>query len=706
MPLISGTTPSMIGGVSQQDASVRQASQLEEAMNCNLSPARGAGPRPPATFVQVLASDIPDNAFFHSIVRDARERYLVVIYQGRVRVFDHVTGKEYLVVADEPSRAYLNTQFDPYVSLRATTIEDYTIIANREVVVRMTGEKVPGVISGSVQTFQDLPKDSSGTAIFEVRGAADSSFGRYYVQGAGYKVWQEVAKPGVLSTLDGASMPHGLKRIPDSVNPDGFYFSYGPLDYEKRLAGDETSVPLPSMVGQRIGNVGYHRDRLVIVVGENVLMSEIGRYFNFWRTTVTSLLDSDTIDITMPSEGVSEITHLISYQKVLLLFASGNKTVFQLSGVPTLTPKTVKVDLVNAFEVSPTIKPVMAGTSLFFCDDSSKRTWTTVREYFVSNEQVTPEAANVTAHVPAYVPGNTRCMTAVPDADLLLISHLAPSGPQVFVHQFKWNGDQKQQSAWHPWKIETAGAVVHMHAIGPDLYVIAKSPGGGVELLRMDLSQAPVFPLVSSDFDIHLDRREVVTPVYQPFGNYTDITVPFILPTLENLVVLKTTDWPSPGAYLETTGATLVNGGQTLRLQGNAAQGRVVVGYRYRRRVTLSQPYVKDQNGISKLIGRLQLRRMTVRFAAAAFFRCLVYPKGRPEAIDTLVPQLVHTFTGRTVGDEAFRLSVPKVHDGEHTFLVASNAEHVRIAFDSDSPYPCWWQSAAWEALYTTKVRM
>jgi len=706
MPLISGTIPSMIGGVSQQDSSVRQPSQLEEVINCTLSPARGAGPRPPATFVQVLASDIPENAFFHSIVRDARERYIVVAYQGRIRVFDHVTGKEYRVVLDEASKAYLNTQFDPYLSLRAATIEDYTIIANREVVVRMTNETTPGIISATVQTFQDLPKDSSGTAIYEVRGAADSSFGRYYVQGAGYKVWQEVAKPGTLSTLDPASMPHGLKRIPDAVNPDGFYFSYGPLVYEKRQSGDEKSVPPPSMVGQRIGNVSYHRDRLVIASGENVLMSEIGRYFNFWRTTVTSLLDSDPIDIATPSEGVSEITHMISYQKVLLLFASGNKTVFQLSGVPTLTPKTVKLDLVNSFEVSPTIKPVMAGTSLFFCDDSSKRAWTTVREYFVSNEQVTPEAANVTAHVPAYVPGKTRCLTAVPDADLLLMSHLTQSGPQVYVHQFKWAGDQKQQSAWHPWKIETVGTVVHMHAIGPDLFLVAKSPGGGVELLKMDLSQAPVFQLVSPDFDIHLDRREVVQPVYQPFGNYTDITVPFVLPTLENLVVLKTTDWDSPGAYLETTGVSLVNGGQTLRLQGNKAQGRVVIGYRYRRRATLSQQFYRDQNGISKLIGRLQLRRMTVRFSAATYFRCLVYPKGRPEAIDSLVPQLVHTFAGRTVGDAAFRFSTPQLQDGTYTFLVASRADNVRIAFDSDSPYPCWWQSATWEALYTTKVRM
>ncbi|WP_266156775.1 hypothetical protein [Dyella silvatica] len=732
MPLISGTIPSLIGGVSQQDASVRQPAQFEEGLNLDLSPASGAGPRAPARFINVLGSDIPDDAFFHSIVRDAREKYLVVIYEGRVRVFNHVTGKEHVVVMDEASRPYLNTIYAPHESIRATTIEDYTILVNREVVVAMATDVAPNgtpinmgnsgqtptgpfgplmnptlasvPVSGSVQTFQDLPKDGAFGQIWEIRGDGASGFTGYYVQREATKVWREVAKPGIPNTFNRATMPHGLKRIPDSITPDGFYFSYGPLDYDKRYAGNERTCPVPSLVGQRIGNVLYHRDRLVLLAGENVLMSEVGHYVNFWRTTVTALLDSDTIDVAMPTEGVAELTHGVPYQKALLLFASGTVPMMQLTGDPVLSPKTVKVDPVTTYQVSPTIKPVVAGSSVFFVDDTTNKTWATIREYFVSSDVITPEAANITAHVPAFVPGKTRCMTAVPDADLVLLSHRSPNGPQVYVHQFKWVADQKQQSAWHPWKIEGVGEVVHLRAIGTDLYLIAKAPGG-VEMLTMDLSPAPTFPAVTPEFDIYLDRRELVKPVWQMFGNYTDVTVPFVMPTLTNLAVLKTTDWSEPGAYLDITQATLVNGGQTLRLPGNVAQGRVVIGYKYKRRVTLSQQFVREQNGNTKTIGRLQMRRMTVRFARAAYFRCLVYPKGRTEAIDTLVPQLMHTYTARTAGDAEFLLNVPKLSSGTHTFLVASRADHVHVALDSDSPYPCWWQSVQWEALYITKVR-
>lgn len=705
MPLISGTIPSMIGGVSQQDASVRMPSQLDEALNCDLSPARGAGPRPPARFVGVLGSDIPENAFWHSIIRDNREHYLVCIYGTRVRVFDHTTSREYVVVPHAESLPYLHTAFDPCISLRAVTVADYTFVANREVKVTLsTTGHGPG-LSGSVQTFQDLPKTAAAGSIWEVRGDNNNSFDNYYVQAQSSMVWNEVAKPGVADTLDPETMPHGIKRVPDGTNPDGFYFSYGPLTYDMRYAGDENTCPPPSFVGQTIGNVVFHKDRLGILSAENIILSEVGHYLNFWRTTVTSLLDSDPIDQTAPSEGVAQITHAVSYQKALLLFASGKVSMFQLTGTPTLTPKTVKIDVVTTYEVSPFIKPVLGGSSMFFVNDTQGKQWATVREYFVQDDQVTPEAADITAHVPAYIPGNTRSMVSIPDADMLVLSHRNPTGPQMYVHQYKWKGDEKQQSAWQPWQIVGTGAVVHMGSVGTDLYVCTVAPGGGVEMLTFNLGTAPTAPSISKQFDVYLDRREVVQPVYQAFGNYTDITVPFVLPTLDKLAVLKTIDWTAPGTYVDLRGASLVNGGQTLRLQGRVDTGRVMVGYRYTRRVTLSQQFVRDQNNVAKVIGRLQIKRMTLRYNDAAYFRCEVFPKGRPVSKDTIVPKLESTFAGRTTGDAAFLTGVPTIQSGTYSFLVASRSDQVAVSLTSDSPFPAWFQSVQWEALYSTKVQ-
>lgn len=706
MPLIKGAAPSLIGGVSQQDSSVRLPSQIEAALNCDLSPALGACKRPPTTFVNQLGWDIPDNAFFHSIERDSQERYLVVIYGDRVRVFNHITGKEHVVVTNEASRAYLRASFDPYISMRAATIEDMTFLVNREVYVRMSSEVVPGGVSASVQTFQDLPKTAPYTAVYEIRGATNDAFTRSYVRRESEGVWAEVAKPGIQSALDLETMPHGLKRIPDSITPDGFYFSFGPLQYDKRFAGDDKSCPPPSFVGQRIGNAVYHHDRLALLAGENVILSEVGHYLNFWRTTVSSLLASDPIDVAGPSEGVAQFTHGLSYQDALLLYASGKKSMFQLTADPVLTPTTAKIQPVTNYQCSPVISPVVAGSSVFFLNDTQGKPWSTLREYFVQSDVITPDAADVSAHVPHYIPGNTRCMASAQDANLVLLAHRNPSGPQVFVHQFKWSGDTKQQSAWHPWQFATMGAVLHMHAIGTDLYVAAVAPGGGVELMKLDLSTCPVAQAVSNTEDVLLDRREVVTPVYQAFGNYTDIKVPYVMPTLDGLLVLQTVDRANPGAFMDIRNGTLVDGGQTLRVPGNLGAGRVMVGYRYMQSIEMSQQYLRDQNDRAQLAGRLQLRRMTVRFQDTGYFRVRVLTKGRAGAVDTLVPGLQSTYSSRTAGDAAFLLGTPTAVDGTHSFLVPSRADRARVIFENDSPFQARFQSVQWEALYTTQVRM
>lgn len=707
MPLTSGNIPSFIGGVSQQDASVRLPTQVSEAINCDMSPARGAGPRPPTQFVSVLGSDIPATAFFHSIIRDARERYVVVIYPGKVRVFNHETGKECIVISDPASLAYLSTSSETWQSMRAVTVDDYTFILNRDVRVALDPvKKTAGNISGYAQTFQDLPKSAPANSIFEVTGDNSNAFDNYYVQYQSALVWHEVAKPLQAGYLDKTTMPHGLKRIPDGTTPDGFYFSYGPLEWDSMYAGDLKSSPPPSFVGQRLGDVFFHRDRLGLVASAgNIVLSEIGHYYNFWRTTVTSLLDSDVIDVNAPTEGVAEMLHVLSYQKSLMIFASGKTSMFQLTGAPLLTPKTVKIDPVTTYGVSPTVKPVLAATSLFFIDDNEAKQWSTVREYFVSDDTVTPEAADTTAHVPSYVPGNSRCMAAVSDSDMIFVAPRNSGAGNISVHQYKWQGDTKQQSSWNQWVLQGTGTVLHMHAIGTTLYVITAAPSGGVEMLRMNLSSSPTYPLVSSKFDIYLDRREAVQPVYQAFGNYTDITVPYTLPSLANLAVLKTTDWASPGTYVDLRSATLVNGGQTIRLPGRVDTGRVVVGYRYNRRITLSQQFVRDQNNVAKLIGRLQLKRLTVRYSDSAYFKCIVSPKGRSDATDTLVPQLESTFAGRTTGDAAFLTNTPTIQSGTYSFLVASRSDAVNVSFVNDSPFPAWFQSAQWEGSYTVKVQ-
>lgn len=700
MGLINGSLPGFVGGVSQQDATVRLPTQLEDAINCWFDPARGNGKRPPAEFVMTLASDIPATAAFHSIVRDAREHYIVCIYGGTVRVFDHVTGKEY-VVANTADAAYLDAgAARPCDTFRMTTVADTTFITNRDRVVALDTSKTPGFLAGSVQTFEDLPKSAVPGNLYAVTGDPNNGFDQFYVQCQSSQVFNEVSKPGEYGTLDKTTMPHLLKRVPDPVNPDGFYFTFGPMDWDQRAAGDAKSNRTPSFVGQTIANIVFHRERLGLLSVENVALSEVGHPFNFWRTTVTQLLPSDPIDVAVQMNEVATLQHAIPYQRVLMLFS--NLGQYQLSGSEQqgLSPQTVRIDPITNYKNSELVAPVTAGDSVVYLTEHGS--YAAAREYFVQVDGVTNDAAEISAHVPAYIPAPSRTMASCPEASAIFVAAEA-AAEQFSVFQYRWDGDSQSQAAWGKWQISGVGKVIHAYPVENYLYAVAQLPEGGAGLLRFDLSAAPTMAEVSPTYNVHLDRRTIVTGTYNALGNYTDFALPYALSSLTGVQGIKSVDWPTPGAFLDLTGATMANGGQSIRLSGDLGGKRVVFGLKYDHSFTLSQTFKRDRNNLAVLIGRLQLRSLTLAFAGTGYFKVMVGRKARPDGVEAVVPALLSTYTGRTTGDAAFLLNAPTLASGSFKVPVLTRADLARITVLNDSPYPGWFQSAQWEAMFTSR---
>ncbi|WP_355586191.1 hypothetical protein [Xanthomonas cannabis] len=703
MSLETGSYPSFLGGVSQQDASVRNATQVTDAHNTWLHSAMGTGKRPAAQFVKVLGNDISPQAHFHSIVRDSVEHYLVAVESGKVRVFNHETGYEYDVLMAEGSAAYLATDKQPWSVFRTCTQSDTTFIVNTQVTTKMSNERAPGRITGSVQTFTDLPKPDKNVvvpsgAIYEVLGASGNKYDNFVVQRAGKGVWQEIARPGAYNTFDKTTMPHLLKRVVDPVHGDGLFFSFGPMDWDKRLAGDDTTIGPPSFIDEKIRDVFFHRGRLGLMSTENTCLSEIDHPFNFWRTTTQQLLDSDVIDFAVQSRGVAQLQFGVPFQSSLLMF--GDRANFQMTADPMLTPKTPKVDELVNYECSLYVRPVLLGDTLYFASDSGS--FSVLREYFVDDVSITGDAADVTAHVPRLIPGRLRAMAAVPGADALVVAPV-DSPSQLYTYFVRWAGNEKSQSSWTRWDLSGIGRVVHLHSTSDDLYVTAESPAGGVELLRMSLSLVAAEGDFTKDYSFLLDRLVVVQPDYYAFGNYTDINLPYTLARMDGLVIGKTDDWASPGELVDLTGATLINGGMGIRFQGNLAAGRLAIGVSYDSSVELTRAYLRDQRNNSILVGRLQIRDITVAYKDAAYFEVNVITRGRESDPQTYLASHAGLFTARTLGDEVFRLGSPTFHSGERRFPVQARSDNCRVVIRNRLPFQCWLQSAQYRALFSSR---
>ena len=97
MPLINHAIPNLINGVSQQPETLRLSSQAEAQENGMSSVVEGLKKRPPTELIKKVKSSQIGDAFIHTINRDTNERYIVVITNGDIAVYD-VNGNSKTVV--------------------------------------------------------------------------------------------------------------------------------------------------------------------------------------------------------------------------------------------------------------------------------------------------------------------------------------------------------------------------------------------------------------------------------------------------------------------------------------------------------------------------------------------------------------------------------------------------------------------------------
>lgn len=122
----------LLDGVSQRPSAIRLPSQGAEQINGLSLWGKALMKRPPIIATAALNTDTTgmEKAFIHTINRDGKTRYIVVIANGDLNVYDANTGAE-KTVDFTSGKAYLaDTK-----GFRAVTVGDYTFIVNRDTTV-------------------------------------------------------------------------------------------------------------------------------------------------------------------------------------------------------------------------------------------------------------------------------------------------------------------------------------------------------------------------------------------------------------------------------------------------------------------------------------------------------------------------------------------------------------------------------------------
>lgn len=355
------------------------------------------------------------------------------------------------------------------------------------------------------------------------------------------------------------------------------------VDFEGRLAGDDKSNPAHEFSLHGITGMGTYQGRLVLLAGPLVSLSASGIPRRFFRSTVTSVLSSDPIEIGSGMNSSAAYEWAIPFQKDLLLFSRAYQALIP-SGNTAITPGTATVIPTSSHEVDTTSSPITLGRTLMYCNPRSEDFFGVLEmlpSNYTDSQYVSQDS---TPHLPKYMGG--RCRFAV-SSGVASMALFAPSGDpnSLVVHEYHWDGDEKVQQAWHMWTFKYPVAAAYFAS---DVIVMMFVKNGVVVLGTVDPragalnSASERRPFLDLNF-----RADIVSNV---------ITLPAWLlafdPTVKSELRASALAGDLQG---ELVGTTVV--GDTLRTVPSWSSGAVGVGIPYYSGMNPTPPAVRDYGG-------------------------------------------------------------------------------------------------------------
>lgn len=550
-----------------------------------------------------------------------------------------------------------------------------------------TGGNAAVAVVRTAQKFADLPKVAPNGFAVEIIGDRAANTDNYHVkfssEGA-TGVWKESLKGGEKFSFDDTTMPHILVRESNGS------FTFKAADWADREVGDVEQIPEPSFVGRQFGDVFFYRNRLGFLSDENVILSKLSEFFDFWRDTAVTLLDTDPLDIAVSNTKVSLLNHALPFNQTLLLFSNGAQ--FTLRSGDILSAETAYVTQSTEFDNVADVRPVGAGQYVYF--PVPRGAYTGVREYFVDTGNEQNDALDITSHCPHYIPeGLFKMASSTAEDVIVMLSALSPNS--VWVYKFFYGEGGKLQSSWSEWRLPSGSNILSAEFIDTTLYmVVSRSDGTFIESMAIESGAKEV----GAAFHYHCDRTVVLTGgTYNATTQTTTFTLPYAS-TLPDWVFVGPSDTVYGEGYVPPyTRPT----SSTVRLTGDWT-GRVLrYGVRFESRYQFSTFYVRDTVAGGGMValndGRLQVRRLFIVYAESGYFRVDVTQEERPTG--------TAVFTGRRLAAASATMGRAALSEGRFSVPVMARNTSAKVEIISDHFLPASFTSAEWEATYHARAK-
>lgn len=625
------------------------------------------------------------------------------------------------IVGYQPGTRYITVR-------RAAANEAFTAFAQDS-----AGSDLIKCTVNNVQTFADLPEWAPNGYTVKVAGDAEQGSDDYWVRFIADDstdlrspgVWQEVAAPGMLTTLDPTTLPWVMV-----YNEATGRFSLDRPTWALRDVGDNTTNPIPTVVGRRIQDLNIFQNRLALLTEDTLVLSRSGDLYNLWKTTALRTNDDDPIDIPVPGgQKPSRAFALYPVGQGLVTMGSETQSVLIGGSDAAVTPTSVRFEKLSAYTLDPSVLPADAGNSLFVAGPKSNLglpsspQYTALYEFRFNSSQLSA-VLEITQQYPTLITGGAAQLATAPNSSTLCVRTTTNR-----IHLYQWtdlNGE-RVQSSWRSWLF---GTVYDIGIIDSDLYVVSDHFATGFVFLQAvatDYRPATVespttlsalVPEFAGSADsavpICLDARcRPVSAVYNAVTDETTLTLPYNVPsnrtTFPDAVILQPapdTHFASPGTRAEAVVGSRVlpqsraSVGNQMYLRGNHASSTITVGVSFACRYVFSRFDYRVQIGQGQWrvpAGRLQLLDVSIGYARSRGFSVFLHRQAR-EVSETQVaaPAVSLTTLGSPVGPGA---------SGTIRIPILSRNLETAVELSIPGPYPTWFTGAVWTGEFSEVSR-
>jgi len=632
----------------------------------------------------------------------------------------HILARQGASDPDFTGRWYLEGYRNSLVIRRTNeatgVVTDYTAPGGTPLAFTLSARG--GLINDYLESFQDEVTDVSKLPLESRQGDhvkilnSDSAEDDYYVEYVAYNgtrgdgYWKETVARDVSPGLNNATMPHEL------VNTGATTFTFGPITWTDRLAGDDTTNPQPSFIGSAISSTFFYSNRFGMLSQDNVILGVANDSYNFFAKSALTQVDSDPIDLNVSSVRPVTLSDVLPSPQGLLLFSERQQFQLYATDASILTPSSAVIRALSNYEMATDIAPIDVGTSPAFV--SRVPGYSKLFTLQLRDVEQTPVVVDISKAVMEWIPDTVDGMSTSPPNSVIMLVDRDTS--YLYLYRYYNNGKEDLFQAWSKWQLPNtiqAAKIVNdaVYVVGQheDEYTIGKLeldelPNGNVIAETssidgnscLDFATRPVKPDPAVDAVVY-DGTNDITKIYVPFTPIQDkegamlLTVPSADSGTDDELASDQGYWAAATERTE-----IGTGFRYFEVKGDFsgyADG-IVVGYNYDFEATLPKFYFRRKEATTDYTATLTISRVKFSIGKTGAVTFKIKAAGANDWSNIQHTAEANYYSGDTN---------PVVSERVFTVPVHRRNTNFELKVTSNYPYPVSLVSMMWEGNYSPR---